>query len=60
MRHFDGAIAKFVQANRVGPHFADRLEMWGEALMRNNRSDLALFKFEEANKYAPHWGGGCI
>jgi cytochrome c-type biogenesis protein CcmH/NrfG len=30
--------------------------MWGEALMRQNRSDLALAKFEEANKHAPHWG----
>jgi hypothetical protein len=38
------------------PHFADPLEIWGEALMRNNRSDLALFKIEEANKYAPPWG----
>ena len=24
--------------------------------MQENRSDLALAKFEEANKYAPHWG----
>jgi cytochrome c-type biogenesis protein CcmH/NrfG len=30
--------------------------MWGEALMQENRSDLALAKFEEANKYAPKWG----
>jgi Flp pilus assembly protein TadD len=30
--------------------------MWGEALMQKNRSDLALAKFEEANKYAPNWG----
>ena len=30
--------------------------MWGEALMRENRSDLALAKFEEANRYAPRWG----
>jgi Flp pilus assembly protein TadD len=30
--------------------------MWGEALMLKNRSDLALAKFEEANKYAPNWG----
>jgi tetratricopeptide (TPR) repeat protein len=52
----DGAIAKFEQANRIGSHFADPLEMWGEALMLKNRSDLALAKFEEANKYAPNWG----
>jgi tetratricopeptide (TPR) repeat protein len=36
--------------------FADPLEMWGEALMAKNRSDLALAKFEEAAKYAPNWG----
>ena len=30
--------------------------MWGEALILQNRSDLALTKFEEANKYAPRWG----
>ena len=52
----DGAIAKFTLANRKGPHFADPLEMWGEALIYMNRSDLALAKFEEAEKYAPNWG----
>src|SRR5437868_14748822 len=52
----DGAIAKFEIAHAKGPHFADPLEMWGEALMAKNRSDLALVKFDEANKYAPKWG----
>ena len=52
----DGAIAKFTSANQKGPHFADPLEMWGEALVVKNRSDLAIGKFEEANKYAPNWG----
>ena len=52
----DGAIAKFREANLKGPHFADPLEMWGEALIQKNRSDLALAKFVEANKYAPNWG----
>jgi tetratricopeptide (TPR) repeat protein len=53
---FDGAIAKFTLANQKGPHFADPLEMWGEALIAKNRSDLALAKFADANKYAPNWG----
>ena len=44
------------QRNQKGPHFADPLEMWGEALIAKNRSDLALAKFEEAAKYAPNWG----
>jgi len=52
----DGAIAKFTLANKKGPHFADPLEMWGEALIVKNRSDLALAKFAEAAKYAPNWG----
>jgi tetratricopeptide (TPR) repeat protein len=51
----DAAIAEFKQANEKGPHFADPLEMWGEALMQKHRSDLALAKFEEADKYAPRW-----
>jgi tetratricopeptide (TPR) repeat protein len=54
--NYDAAIAKFTLANQKGPHFADPLEMWGEALMRKNRSDLALANFAEANKYAPNWG----
>jgi tetratricopeptide (TPR) repeat protein len=52
----DGAIGKFESANQKGPHFADPLEMWGEALIRKNRSDLAVAKFAEADKYAPKWG----
>jgi tetratricopeptide (TPR) repeat protein len=51
-----GAIEKFKAANRQGPHFADPLEGWGEALMMQNRSDLALAKFKQANAYAPNWG----
>jgi hypothetical protein len=30
--------------------------MWGEALIGKNRSDLALAKFAEADRYAPNWG----
>jgi tetratricopeptide (TPR) repeat protein len=52
----DGAIAHFTVANRLGSRFADPLEMWGEALIAKNRSDLALAKFEEAARYAPNWG----
>jgi Flp pilus assembly protein TadD len=53
---YDGAIAKFREANLKSPHFADPLERWGEALIRQNRSDRALAKFAEADKYAPNWG----
>ena len=52
----DEAVSLFGSAQQYGPHFADPLEMWGEALMLKNRSDLALIKFADANKYAPNWG----
>ena len=51
-----GAVGKFQSANQKGPHFADPLEGWAEALMAKNQSHLALAKFKEANKYAPNWG----
>jgi len=51
----DEAIAQFTLANQKGPHFADPLEGWGEALMAKNQSHLALEKFAEAEKYAPNW-----
>jgi len=55
-RQPDAAIEKFKLAHQKGPHFADPLEGWGEALMATNQSHLALAKFAEANKYAPNWG----
>jgi Flp pilus assembly protein TadD len=38
-----------------GANFADPLELWAEALMAENRSDLALEKFAEAARHAPNW-----
>ncbi len=52
----DDAIAQFTASNKKGPHFADALEGWGEALMAQNQSHLAMAKFAEAEKYAPNWG----
>ena len=49
------AIAHFTAANKIGPHFADALEGWGEALMAQNTSHLALAKFAAAAKLAPNW-----
>ncbi len=54
--NFAGAIARFKDAHRLGPLFADPLEGWGEALIAANRSDLALAKFREAANHAPNWG----
>lgn len=53
---YAGAMSKFKQAHERGSRFADPLEMWGEALIVENRSDLALAKFDEASRYAPNWG----
>ena len=52
----DAAIEKFIEANKIGPHFADPIEGWGEALMAKNQSHLALAKFAAAEKFAPNWG----
>jgi Flp pilus assembly protein TadD len=51
----DGAMVKFSAASARGPHYADPLEGWGEALMQANRSDLALAKFSAAAGFAPNW-----
>jgi tetratricopeptide (TPR) repeat protein len=51
-----GAIALYRAANLKSPHYADALELWGEALMLENRSDLAIAKFADAGKHAPNWG----
>jgi tetratricopeptide (TPR) repeat protein len=51
----DGAIAKLVTAHQKGPHYADALELWGEALMKKGDYKGAAAKFQEAAKYAPNW-----
>ena len=45
----DGAIAKLSQAHRKGPHFADPLELWGEALMLSGRNAEARAQYVAAN-----------
>ena len=50
-----GAIAKFKEANKRGPRFADSLEGWGEALMAQGDLKGAVAKFSQANEYAPKW-----
>ena len=42
--------SKFTPTNQKGPHFADPLEGWGEALFAKNQSHLALAQFAEAEK----------
>jgi len=52
----DDAIAKFEEAHRRSPRFADPLELWGEALMRKGDYQAAVARFAEADKNAPRWG----
>ena len=44
----DGAIAKLKAAYATGPHFADALELWGEALMLSGRHAEARRQYEIA------------
>ncbi|MDB5985919.1 MAG: hypothetical protein JWR16_972 [Nevskia sp.] len=57
-RHGDaaGAIAKFKESNRRGPHWCDPLERWGEVLASQGDLQAALERYAEAAKYTPAWG----
>ena len=50
-----GAIAVFQIAHEKGPHFADPLKGWGDALARQGRWSDARVRYDEALKYAPAW-----
>ena len=50
------AIIQFDAARRKGPHFADPISFWGEALLMQGHYRAAIGKFREADRYAPRWG----
>lgn len=50
-----GALADAQAANKAGPHFADALKLWGDALARQGDGSGARAKYDEALKYAPAW-----
>jgi tetratricopeptide (TPR) repeat protein len=52
----DGAIAVLRQAHKAGPHFADPLELTGEALMHRGDYQGAVAQFQMASQAAPRWG----
>ena len=52
----DGALAKAEAAHVGVPHFADPVELGGEALMARHDYAAAAARFEDADKYAPRWG----
>jgi tetratricopeptide (TPR) repeat protein len=50
-----GAAVQFEAGHRAGPHFADALKGWGDALARQGQSKAALAKYDEALQFAPEW-----
>jgi thioredoxin-like negative regulator of GroEL len=52
----EGAIAMARLGHAKGPHNADVLELWGEALMGKGDVAGAADKFQAAAQYAPRWG----
>jgi tetratricopeptide (TPR) repeat protein len=52
----DGAITVLLRGHVAGPHFAEPLELMGEALMRKGDFRSAIVKFSEADEAAPRWG----
>jgi tetratricopeptide (TPR) repeat protein len=51
-----GAIALLQTVYAKSPHYADALELWGEALARRGDYAGAAAKYAEADRYAPQWG----
>jgi tetratricopeptide (TPR) repeat protein len=51
-----GSIALLQTAYATSPHYADALELWGEALTRRGDYAGAVSKYAEADRYAPQWG----
>jgi uncharacterized protein HemY len=50
-----GALADAEAANRLGPHFAEALKLWGDALARQGNWSDALAKYDAALAEAPAW-----
>ena len=55
-RDNDGALKAARLAHERAPHFADPLEIAGEALMAKDDPKAASEEFAKAVKYAPRWG----
>ena len=55
-KDYAGAITKAEAAHKNEPHWADPLEVWGEALAAQGQYSAAAGKYAEAYAYAPKWG----
>jgi tetratricopeptide (TPR) repeat protein len=51
-----GALADAEAASTLGPHFAEALKLWGDALARQGRWAEAVAKYDAALVEAPAWG----
>jgi len=52
----EAAIAKFAVAHEKGPHWADPLERWGDALDAQGKLEDAVQRYRQAAVDAPDWG----
>jgi len=52
----DGAVAVLRQGHETAPHYADALELTGEALMRKGDYHGAAAQFRSTDAAAPQWG----
>ena len=50
-----GAVAKYGEAKRRGPKWADPLKAWGDVLIRQGQRAAALAKYDAALAHAPEW-----
>jgi tetratricopeptide (TPR) repeat protein len=50
-----GALADAEAASRVGPHFADALKLWGDALAKTGAWSEAVVKYDAALAETPAW-----
>lgn len=54
-QQYQAAIEKLAAAHQRGPHWADPLKFWGDALVGLGKKSEALAKYDEALRYAPKW-----
>jgi tetratricopeptide (TPR) repeat protein len=52
---YTDAVQQLSLAHDKGPHFADPLKAWGDALVKQGQLREALGKYNQALKYAPNW-----
>jgi tetratricopeptide (TPR) repeat protein len=54
-QQYQPAIEKLSAAHERGPHWADPLKLWGDALVALGKKSEALTKYDEALMCVPKW-----